>query len=421
MQIARHIIVTLLSAYASSAAVFIVTNTADSGPGSLRSCIASANNLAGADDIQFNLPGSGVRTIFPDTPLPDITSPVTIDGYTQPGSRANTLDWDNDAQLLVRLDGARLTNGLPYALTFKAGGCVVRGLIVVRFSSGIKIDNASNNTIAGNWIGLDWDGVARGMTFDGISVTCPSFGSAKFNVIGGNSPADRNVISGNGKGVTFFPATASNNSVVNNFFGTDARGRLPRGNSVAGVFIQSATDIQVLRNVLCASTGAGGSGVSIIGGGSHVIQNNLVGLGAASWTGLGNAGDGISVNGGSNLLIGGTNAGNFIGFNRGHGIFLLGGTGSSITHNRIGTASGGFEPFGNTGSGVCLQGSGTNRVAYNQILFNGDAGVKVLSGSYETANEITANQIYDNAGLGIDLGGDSVTLNDQGDNDVRPQ
>jgi hypothetical protein len=414
MRTLRILVLALLSACASSAAVFIVTNTADSGAGSLRSCITSANNLAGADDIQFNLPGSGVRTIFPDTPLPDITSPVTIDGYTQPGSHANTLDWDNDAQLLVRLDGLQLTNGLPYALTLKASGCVVRGLIVVRFPSGIRIDNASNVIIAGNWIGLDWDGVARGMTFEGISI----YGSSTFNVIGGSSPADRNVVSGNNQGITIFPTSASNNSVINNFVGTDARGRLPRGNIFNGVFIQSANNIHVLRNVLCSSTS--GSGLGILGGSGHVIQNNLIGLGAAAWTGLGNSGDGISVNGGSNLTIGGTNAGNFIGLNRGHGIFLLGGSGSSVTHNRIGTASGGFEPFGNTGSGVCLQGSGTNRVACNQILFNGDAGVKALPGSYETANEITANQIYDNAGLGIDLGGDSVTLNDPGDNDVGP-
>jgi hypothetical protein len=45
----------------------------------------------GADTINFNIPGAGVHTIVLTTWLPNTTDPVTVDGYTQPGSSPNTL------------------------------------------------------------------------------------------------------------------------------------------------------------------------------------------------------------------------------------------------------------------------------------------------------------------------------------------
>src|SRR5947209_8491362 len=50
------------------------------------------------DTINFNIPGAGVQTINVGSaasasgiPLPNITKPVKIDGYTQPGASVNTL------------------------------------------------------------------------------------------------------------------------------------------------------------------------------------------------------------------------------------------------------------------------------------------------------------------------------------------
>ena len=62
----------------------IVTTTADSGPGSLRAAIIYANANPGDDTITFAIPGTGIQMIAPNSPLPTITVPVTIDGYTQP-------------------------------------------------------------------------------------------------------------------------------------------------------------------------------------------------------------------------------------------------------------------------------------------------------------------------------------------------
>ena len=87
---------------------FVVTNTNDTGAGSLREAIVAANGTAGADTITFNIPGSGVHTISPLTPLPAITEAVTIDGYSQPGASESTVgssEWTPDARLLIELSG----------------------------------------------------------------------------------------------------------------------------------------------------------------------------------------------------------------------------------------------------------------------------------------------------------------------------
>ena len=49
------------------------------------------------DAITFSIPGSGVQTISPASPLPTITDPVIIDGYSQPGASPNTLAVGNNA------------------------------------------------------------------------------------------------------------------------------------------------------------------------------------------------------------------------------------------------------------------------------------------------------------------------------------
>lgn len=51
----------------------------------LRAAPQQAHDLVGADTINFNIPGSEVKTISPDSELPDIEEQVTINGYSQPG------------------------------------------------------------------------------------------------------------------------------------------------------------------------------------------------------------------------------------------------------------------------------------------------------------------------------------------------
>src|SRR5205823_945095 len=87
----------------------------------LRQAILDAD-ADGAGTITFNIPTSdpghnsdtGVWTIRPDTPLPDIVAAVTINGYSQTGAGVNTLAIGDDATLVIDLDGSNVTGGSPH-------------------------------------------------------------------------------------------------------------------------------------------------------------------------------------------------------------------------------------------------------------------------------------------------------------------
>src|SRR5437763_5634451 len=141
---------------------FVVTNTNDSGLGSLRQAITDSNASFPPDvnTISFNIPGAGIQTIAPLSPLLNITHPVIIDGYTQPGASANTLAVGDNANLLIELNGASASSVdcCVVGLHITAGSSTVKGLVVNRFiGGGIEIEG-SGNTVVGNFIGTDFTG-----------------------------------------------------------------------------------------------------------------------------------------------------------------------------------------------------------------------------------------------------------------------
>ena len=83
------------------------TNTGTGNTGTLRYVI---NQLDASEDltntIDFDILGPGVQTISPASPLPSITVPVVINGYTQPGAKQNSLANGDNAVLLIELSGA---------------------------------------------------------------------------------------------------------------------------------------------------------------------------------------------------------------------------------------------------------------------------------------------------------------------------
>jgi hypothetical protein len=96
--------------------------TRDRAPSAPRS---NANVHFGADLIVFAIPGPGVHTIRLRSELPALVDTVTIDGYTQPGSRPNTLFDGDDAVILIELSGEDAPAGAR-GLVLTHDGCTVR-------------------------------------------------------------------------------------------------------------------------------------------------------------------------------------------------------------------------------------------------------------------------------------------------------
>ncbi|MFO0908859.1 MAG: CSLREA domain-containing protein [Isosphaeraceae bacterium] len=106
--------------------------------------------------IVFGIAGSGVQTINVDSPLPTITAPLFIDGYSQSGSRYNpTEEPDVDrADLMIRIDGHALAVASPstiaHGIDIQSPNCTISGLIITGFTgAGVSISGAASQ---GNWL-----------------------------------------------------------------------------------------------------------------------------------------------------------------------------------------------------------------------------------------------------------------------------
>ncbi len=422
------------------AATFTVTNTNDSGAGSLRQAIDDANNRTGADTINFNIPGDGPHTIAPTSSLPTITDPVTINGYSQPGSKPNSLAVGNNAVLKVMLTGifARGSTGST-GLVIAASNSTVRGLVINSFvGSGIWIAGAdsANNKIEGNYIGTDTSGAHDVGNLRGVSIV-----GAPTNTVGGTSPAARNVISGNDEEGVFIYDYAPGNKVMGNYIGTDRNGTADLGNSSDGVFtIAPGNTIggttAGARNVISGNDEAGVEIRSSDVTGSKV-QGNFIGTDATGTQDLGNSIDGVFLDfifGCIDVTIGGTVSGarNVISGNDNHGVSISNASTCKVQGNFIGTDKTGAADLGNTLDGVHIEGGidntigGTTAGARNIISGNDDEGVSIISNTnLATGNRILSNSIFSNIELGIDLKGgtetaDGVTANDDDDADTGP-
>jgi CSLREA domain-containing protein len=378
---------------AHAATTFTVNDTADEGDVAaldgvcdvtrqldgvctLRAAIQQANATSGADTINFNISGTGVQTIHVNSDglgaLPKITEQVTIDGYTQPLAHPNTLAQGNDAALKIELDGTNAPSGSTGLEISTADSSVIRGLVVNRFTRGIAVGGDSvANRIEGNFVGTDPTGTLdRGNNFHAVQI---SNGPSQ-NVVGGTTPAARNILSGNDES-NLVVSNSNGNQIIGNYVGTDKSGTKALGNGGNGVFLADAFGTVI--------------------GGTTASSRNVI---------SGNNDSGINVSAGSQE--------------------------TKVLGNRIGTTANGTGALGNDGDGVFIGGSADNLVGNgtsagsNTIAFNGGDGIAV-SGSTANGNGISRNSIFSNRGLGIDLVGgveDAAgnTANDPGDIDTGP-
>ncbi|RPJ32721.1 MAG: hypothetical protein EHM35_11215, partial [Planctomycetaceae bacterium] len=321
-----------------------------------------------------------------------------------------------------------------YGISVQVPNTVIRENVIVgtRYEA-LELFRARNTTVTGNYIGLTPDGQYVLENWKGILIR----GGATDNQIGGLTPESRNYIVGstiNGieiESTSQYPLTTTN-TILGNMIAYNATaiyidrsggntiggtvGTFPGGPCMGACNLISGNSIGIVIANGLADPGLPG----------NIIQGNFIGTniyGTAAWS---NEQPGISING-TNTIVGGTTpqTRNLISANGTYGIVISGASSANntIQGNLIGTDTTGTLDLGNGSNGIFIgYGASGNLIggdspeAGNLIGFNkaADGGLKVTDG---TRNTILNNRFASNAGLGIQLGIDGVTLNDTGDGD----
>jgi len=403
--------------------LLLVTTNADSGSGSLRQAIETANTQTGLTTIDFAI-NTGVQTIVLDSALPPITAPVVLDGTSQPGF--------NGTPLIVLTANPTLTVGEANSgLEVQFPGCTIKGLVVNNWGTNIQIES-HNDVVEGDFLGTDATGTANGNTGPNIGNGTDLVISGNNNTIGGTTSAARNIISGNADGIQL---EDENNLIEGNFIGTDVTGTVAVGYHQFGIIGFSAGNSTIggtapgAGNVISGCFGSStraNYGLWLSNSSGDVVQGNKIGTNAAGNVALpnGNPGEtqasgGILVTGGNNT-IGGTapGAGNLISGNYGAGITLMTeGESNLIQGNVLGTDISGTAAMGNSTDGVTVSFPGNVTINGNLISGNGRFGVFLQS----TGDSILqGNKIGTNASGSAALpnGADGVFLIDGNGNTI---
>lgn len=206
----------------------VASSTADSGPGSLRQALLDANAAPGSNAVAFAFPGTPPFVIHLLTPLPTLTDPVLIDGWSQLEFRGFPI---------VELNGSNVVDAGegPVGLDLRAGQSEVRGLTLHGFAIGLRVAGDGGHVVQGNFIGTDRTAATSpGNAGDGILILSPD------NLIGGSTPAAANVIAGNrGNGLVFDGPAAVGSQVQGNWIGPAADATAPLGNGLNGVVFRN--------------------------------------------------------------------------------------------------------------------------------------------------------------------------------------
>ena len=413
------------------------TCDADADPENGKQCtlpeaIRTANNRGGLDTIQF-----AISQINLTERLPSIVDPVVIDGTS--------------AGLVTLTPIEQFASGL-LDLGEGASGSTIRGM-----KTNVKIAGGSNNIIEGNQLG-----VSTGGSFIEPAVLIRGGESSK-NLIGGTTDEARNILIGGefavggveiGSNFTSRRDDITRTMIFGNYIGTDATGTRVSGFGAGGIIFPPNSDNQIgglapgQGNLIAGSEGRGvllarqtsdnivaGNRIGTDPTGTFTNPDRFSGecpdrTSGCSPTRLGNRLAGVEAeaqDGRDHQIVENLISGN------GHSeIFPISGIGTGsngtiIRDNRIGTDILGttIDPDGvpdngdELGNGVGITVSGTGvMVTGNLIAGNAREGIRVRG--EDTTAPLTQNRIWENGELGIDLGNDGITENDEDDLDPGP-
>jgi CSLREA domain-containing protein len=453
-------IITFLFISNAGAATFTVTKTADTNDGvcnadcSLREAMSEANlNGAGADTINFNIPGGGVKTINITSPLPYIQTSLTINGISQNGYFGKPMIEVNGAGASDSF-GFDIETPTPFAeLSVTIIAIAITHHVVGVYSHCVPSFRC-DVTLLGNFIGTDPSGTVAAGNSSGVWLQ-PSSNSVI--TIGGDGVFEGNLISGNygggdsGRGIEISYASAANNhenvrvDILGNKIGTDYTGNVDLGNHGTGIEVSEfGNDIVDSGDIKLTIGGTTALARNIISGNKEdgidvrcddaTIIGNYIGTNVTGTAAIANGSDndfstnyGITITAQNNgkYKIGGTGdgKGNVVSGNYGGGIKVAtsaGGQGNAqlfVYGNYIGTNAAGTTDLGNDGGGFSI--SGSNNYIVNTIIGDGTPeGRNIISGNGSSGISIDGGTagIYgnyigtDKTGT-VDLGNDSIGIN----------
>ncbi len=408
----------------SITAGLVVTNTQDTGAGSLHDVLQLANQTKGVALVTFAIPTEDpfydptrhVFIIHVVTPLPHLTNTfgIIVDATTQ-ATFLLPAERNPDGPEVV-VDGSQA--GAPDGFVLDANGNTIKDLTIQHFSgAGVRVaGTSSGNLLTQLYVGVGSDGTGdEGNGGPGIAIE-----GGSSNTIGGSAASgDQTILGGNGGagvqiGVVGGSDTPQGNTIAGAFIGVGLDGKTPIANDGGGVLIVGGLDNTVggtsagAGNVIAGNTG---DGLSVQNGANNLIVGNRIGLASDGQTAAPNSGSGVRIEGGSGNLVGGTTtaAGNTIAGNAGAGVTLTSLTTANVlAGNRIGTDLAGLAAVPNSGAGVQIDGGasantigGVASGAGNTIAGNAGAGLLLTGGA--TGNAVLGDLIGLGAS-GLELG-----------------
>ena len=427
---------------------FTVTNTNDSGAGSLRQAIEDANsngNPGDQDIINFNIPGFGDQVIEPASNL-TITQSVLIDGYTQSDAEENTDQSPNPFTGFLRIELNLINSG---AIVVSGSNVTLKGLAINRApedSYGLHAINAHNLKIYGNYFNVDTTGlIRRGYQEQKANIYIENSNNVE---IGGSQPERRNIISWcDGACIEAFGSGGqhtNNLKIQGNFISVGADAVSDQGlegtgislkegvtNAVIGGNIDDGEGNSIMHNLRGGINAEDVDGLSISG--NRILANNTSSNDVIFEKRQG----AITLGGSKNVVIGGNNHNkrNIISGQNGccgdynaSGIILRNSVDTndpthdvSIENNYIGVIDDGTTPYENIGTGVAAVGGSYDVLIKSNIIRNSYSMSGVVINDTARKIAVMQNSIYNNQGIGIDIGyNNNHNSNDPNDSDSGP-
>lgn len=389
--------------YCTGELVPAVNTVADPGDGrcdgsecTLREALVLANSSPGFSEIRFQIPGPGPHVIYPQTPLPTITAPVKIDGYTQAGAFMGTTSEPADMDLVIQIEvnGSQLTPDLAPGLApaqiglhLQSPASQIQGLAIHSFDdAAILLDkDALDVMLNWNFIGTDASGQVAGRNGIGIQAGPYNFKPGRLDLQG-------NLIAGNTTGIWLDQTARA--TIIYNRIGLGLSGE-PLGNEI-GITGKATTSTDVVRNLIAYNTIAG------------VLQPQTGYLNLSVNEIIHNA-VGVHCQGAGQCYM----QGNTIAFNGDDGVLLQAGTDHLLLNNEISH---------NGRHGLQVANEARKVTATGNVITNNSGNGVTITGQQPALAValMETNTFAGNGGLGIDLGNDGITANDPFDSDSGP-